>query len=69
MSGTLNPPLMQTIFWISVGLLVIAIIAVGHTVRKHNQMFGDEDPVPFDDGPGHYEEVEYTERPFIEYFN
>ena len=59
---------MQTIFWISVGLLVVAIIAVGHTVRKHNQMFGDEDPVP-DDSPGHYEEVEYAERPFIEYFN
>jgi hypothetical protein len=60
---------METIFWISVGLFVIAMIMVGYTVRKHNKMFGDEDPVPSDDGPGHYEDVEYSERPFIEYFN
>lgn len=60
---------METIFWISVALLIIAGIAVGYTVRKHNRMFGNEDPIPYDDGPCHYEEVEYAERPFIEYFN
>lgn len=26
-------------------------------------------PVPFDDGPGHYDDYEVSERPFIEYFN
>jgi len=61
---------METIFWISVGLLVVAMFAVGHTVIKHNKMFKDhEDPVPYDDGPGHYEEIEYCEKPFFEYFN
>lgn len=65
-----NPPLMETIFWIAVGLLVVAGIAVAHTVRQHNKMFKEgEDPVPFDDGPGHYDEYELSERPFIEYFN
>lgn len=49
---------METIFWISVGLFVIACIAVGHTVRKHNRMFKeDEDPVPAD-RPALYEDYE-----------
>lgn len=58
---------METLLLISIGLFIIACIAVVHTVRKHNQMFGEEDPVPFDDGPGRYDEVEYTERPYVNY--
>jgi hypothetical protein len=59
---------MEVIFWISVTLFVIAAIAVGHTVRKHNRMFkDDEDPVPCDDMPGKYDDVDYSERPFITY--
>lgn len=58
---------METIFWISVGLLIIAGIAVGYTVRKHNKMFGDnEDPILSEDLPGHYEDYELVERPYIE---
>ena len=61
---------METIFWISVALLVIAAFAVGYTIRKHNQMFKEnEDPVPYDDVPVFYEDVRYSENPFIEYFN
>lgn len=61
---------METIFWISVGLFVIAAFAVGHTVRQHNKMFKEnEDPVPIDDTPARYEEIEFSEQPFIEYFN
>lgn len=61
---------MEILFWISVALLIIAGFAVGYTVRKHNQMFGEnEDPVPCDDSPGHYEDYEMSERPFIKYFN
>lgn len=57
---------METIFWISVGLLIIAGAAVIYTVRKHNKMFGDnEDPVPCDDAPGHYEDYEVCEKPYI----
>jgi hypothetical protein len=58
---------METIFWVSVALLIIAAFAVGYIVRKHNKLFGKE-PVPVDD-PGHYDDVEYCEQPFIEYFN
>lgn len=62
-----NPYTMETIIWISVALLVVAAVAVCHTVRKHNRMFKDnEDPVPCDDFPARYED---SERPFIEYFN
>lgn len=60
---------METIFWISVTLFVIAAFAVGHTVRQHNKMFNDnEDPVPFDDRPAQYEDIEYCEQPFVEYY-
>lgn len=37
-------------------------------VRKDRKQKKDK-PVQFNDGPGHYEEVEYSERPFIKYFN
>ena len=60
---------METIFWISVGLFVVAAVAVGLVVRKHNRMFGNNDPVAFDDCPGHYEDYQVSERPYIEYFN
>lgn len=60
---------METIFWISVGLLAVAIVAVGHTVRQHNRMFKEnEDPVPVDDMPAQYEDIEYCEQPFVEYY-
>ena len=50
---------METIFWISVTLFVIAAFAVGHTVRQHNKMFKeDEDPVPFEDRPALFEDYE-----------
>lgn len=50
---------METIFWICAGLLAVAILAVGHTVRQHNKMFNDdEDPVPYDDAPARYEDYE-----------
>lgn len=50
---------METIFWISAGLLAVAIIAVGHTVRQHNKMFKEnEDPVPIEDRPALYEDYE-----------
>lgn len=56
---------METIFWISVGLLALAIISVAIVVRQHNRMFKDhEDPVPLDDMPGHYEDYEMAEMPF-----
>lgn len=56
---------METIFWICAGLLAVAAIAVGYTVRKHNKMFGNnEDPVPYDDMPGHYEDYELSEWPY-----
>jgi hypothetical protein len=58
---------METIFWISVGLFVVTAVAVMLMIREHNQMFGEEDPVPLDDTPGRYEDVEYCEQPFIEY--
>lgn len=56
---------METLLFISIGLFAIACIAVVYTVRKHNEMFGDnEDPVPYDELPGHYEDYELTERPY-----
>lgn len=60
---------METIFWISVTLFVIAAFAVVHTVRQHNRMFKEnEDPVPIDDVPAQYEDIEYCEQPFVEYY-
>lgn len=58
---------METIFWISIGLVFIAAIAVGLTVRAHNKMFKDnEDPLSVEDIPGRYDDIEYCERPFME---
>lgn len=58
---------MEIIFWLSVGLLFLAIISVVAVVRKHNRMFNDnEDPIPCDELPGRYEEYEFSERPYIE---
>jgi len=57
---------METIFWITVALAVIAVISVLITVIKYRKV---KDPVRFNDGSGNYEDVEYSERPFIEYFN
>lgn len=58
---------METIFWIYVTLLAIAVVSVVAVIRKHNKMFEDEDPVPIDDLPGQYEDYEVSERPFIEF--
>ncbi len=56
---------MEAILWICIGLFAIACCAVVHTVRQHNKMFNDnEDPVPYDDMPGHYDDYEFSERPF-----
>lgn len=53
-------------------LIVLPIVEIAIfiwlLVRKDKKQ-KKEKPVLFDDGPGHYEEVEYSERPFIEYFN
>lgn len=59
---------MEIIFWSSVALFVIAAIAVAVMVAKHNRIFKDEDPVPFEP-PGRYEDVQHSERPYYEYFN
>jgi hypothetical protein len=57
---------MEIAFWISVGLFIIAAIAVALMIRKHNRMFSEqEDPVPVDDTPAQYE-YEFSERPFFE---
>jgi hypothetical protein len=37
-------------------------------VRKDIKQKKDN-PVPLDDGPGRYEDIEYCEQPFIKYFN
>lgn len=58
---------MEIIFWSSVALFFIAAIAVAAMVAKHNRIFKDEDPIPIDDLPGRYEDVEFCERPFINY--
>lgn len=50
---------METLLFISIGLFAIACIAVVYTVRKHNQMFGDnEDPVPNEDAEVYCEDYE-----------
>lgn len=50
---------MEVLLCISIGLFIVAAIAVGHTVRKHNKMFKDgEDPVPCDSMPAQYEDYE-----------
>lgn len=59
---------MEIIFWSSVALFIIAATAVAVMVAKHNRINKDEDPVP-DDLPARYEDVQYSEKPFIEYFN
>lgn len=46
-------------------VLALAIIAV----VKFRKLETDEDPVPYDDLPGRYEDIEYSENPWIEYFN
>lgn len=61
---------MEIIFWSSVALFIIAVISVVIVVIKHNKMFEDgKDPVPYDDLPARYEDVQNCERPFYEYFN
>lgn len=60
---------MEVMFCLSVSLFLIAAISVVLIVRKHNKMFEGEDPVPVDDMPGHYEDIEFSERPFIESYN
>lgn len=46
-------------------VLILAIIAV----VKFRKLESDEDPVPIDDLPARYDDVQYSERPFIESFN
>lgn len=46
-------------------VLILAIFAV----VRFRKLETDEDPVPYDDLPGIYEDVQYCERPFIESFN
>lgn len=52
-------------------LIVLPTIEIGIFIwlllRKDKKQ-KREKQVP-DDGPGHYEDIEYAERPFIEYFN
>ena len=58
---------MEIILYSTAGLLLLAFIMVAAVVRKHNRMFNDsEDPIPFDDIPGHYDDYEVCERPYIE---
>lgn len=53
-------------------LIVLPTIEIGIFIwlllRKDKKQ-KREKSAPFDDGPGHYEDIEYAERPFIEYFN
>lgn len=56
---------METIFWIAVAMVCVAALMVAIVVRKHNKMFNNnEDPVPFDDLPGRYEDYELSEWPY-----
>jgi hypothetical protein len=59
---------MEIIFWSSVALFLIAAFAVAVMVAKHNRIFKDEDPVPFEP-PGRYDDIDYSEQPYYEYFN
>lgn len=47
---------------LAAAVLVLAIIAV----VKFRKLETNEDPVPYDDMPGVYDDVQYCERPFIE---
>lgn len=60
--------LMDTLKLILIVLPIIEIaIFIWLLIRKDKKQKRSK-PVP-DDGPGHYEDIEYAERPFIEYFN
>ena len=58
------PYTMETIFWTSVVLFVIALGSVVAIVIKHRKMFGKDQDIP-----ARYEDVELSERPFVEFFN
>lgn len=58
------------IILISFGGLAILVVALGLLwIAAWSKMKREDRPVLYDDGPGNYEDVEYAERPFIEYFN
>lgn len=60
---------MDTLKLILIVLPIVEIAIFIWLLIRKDKTQKREKPVPIDDGPGHYEEVEYSERPFIEYFN
>lgn len=57
---------MEIILGITVFMFLLAAYSVAVMIVEANKIVKDEDPVPFDDLPGFYEDVEYSERPYIE---
>lgn len=57
---------MKTILLITIGLYLISLVCVLRMVRQYSKLEKDEDPVPCDNMPGHYEDYEVSERPFFE---
>lgn len=60
---------METILGIAVVMFLIAAYSVAVMIREARKMRKEKDPVPFDDLPGCYDDVQYCERPFIQHLN
>lgn len=58
---------MEVILGITIVMFLIAAYSVGVMVREANKMRKKDDPTPNDDIPGMFDDVEYRERPFINY--
>ena len=56
---------------IEIAIFIWLLIRMDRKQKKDNPVVIDDElgRVVMNDGPGHYDEVEYAERPFIEYFN
>jgi hypothetical protein len=56
---------MEILLLVTIGLYLIALASVLLVVRQHSKLEKDEDPVPCEDMPGHYEDFyEVSERPY-----
>lgn len=55
-----------TVAFIGLALLAIALGIWAFIAGKRTFEF-DNDPIPADDLPGHYEDYETAERPFVNY--
>ncbi|MES2112321.1 MAG: hypothetical protein V4577_26425 [Bacteroidota bacterium] len=63
---------METIFWISAILFIIALISVVAIVRKHNKLYANKDQIPglLDDNDISKRGVDFlrSEQPFVDYY-